>query len=85
MRPLNWSDWDTPAIWLPGGQIDSLGRLADVIGATTAAMAGSAIISLDVYQPEMVSGLYAQLEATAPGRLVAGLGKARRAPGRCGR
>ncbi len=26
------------AIWLPGDQIDSPGRLADVIGATTAAM-----------------------------------------------
>jgi len=63
------------AIWLPGGQIDSLGRLADVIGATTAAMVGSAIISLDVYQPEMVTGLYAQLETTVPGRLVAGPGR----------
>jgi hypothetical protein len=25
-----------PAIWLPGGQIGSLGRLVDLIGATTA-------------------------------------------------
>jgi hypothetical protein len=35
-------------IWLPGGQIDSLGRLADLIGATTAVPVGSAIISLDI-------------------------------------
>jgi probable F420-dependent oxidoreductase len=61
-------------IWLPGGQIDSLGRLADLIGATTAPAVGSAIISLDVYQPETVTRLYAQLEAIAPGRLVVGLG-----------
>ncbi len=54
------------AIWLPGGQIDSLGRLADVIGATTAAMAGSAIISLDVYQP-------ARRTARRPLRFLSGL------------
>lgn len=62
------------AVWLPGGQIDNLGRLADLVGATTAVAVGSAIISLDVYPPETVTGLYEQLEATAPGRLVAGLG-----------
>jgi len=61
-------------IWLPGGQIDGLGRLADLIEATTEVAVGSAIISLDVYPPEAVTGLCAQLEATAPGRLVAGLG-----------
>jgi probable F420-dependent oxidoreductase len=62
------------AIWLPGGQIDNLGRLADLTRATTAVAVGSAIISLDVYPPETVTGLYEQLEATAPGRLVTGLG-----------
>jgi probable F420-dependent oxidoreductase len=62
------------ALWLPGGQIDDLGRLAEVIGATAAVPVGSAIISLDVYPPGAVAGLYAQLEAGAPGRLVAGLG-----------
>jgi probable F420-dependent oxidoreductase len=62
------------AIWLPGGQIDKLDRLAAIVRATTAVPVGSAIISLDVYSPEMVAGLYAHLEATTPGRLVAGLG-----------
>ena len=62
------------AVWLPGGQIDNLGRLADLAGATSTVAVGSAIISLDVYPPQTVTGLYAQLEATAPGRLVAGLG-----------
>src|SRR6266568_1861833 len=62
------------AIWLPGGQIDDLDRLAEVAGATSAVPVGSAVISLDVYAPGAVTGLYARLEASAPGRLVVGLG-----------
>jgi len=62
------------ALWLPGGQIDDLGRLAEIIRATAAVPVGSAIISLDVYPPDMVAGLYAGLQASAPGRLMAGLG-----------
>lgn len=63
-----------PAIWLPGGQIDNLGRLADVIRATRTARAGSAIISADVYPPDSISQFWAELEKTAPGRLAPGLG-----------
>jgi probable F420-dependent oxidoreductase len=62
------------AIWLPGGQIDNLGRLADMVRATTAVPVASSIISLDVYSPEAVTGLCAQLEASAPWRFVPGLG-----------
>jgi probable F420-dependent oxidoreductase len=62
------------AAWLPGGQLDTLGRLADVVNATTAVAVGSAIISFDAYSPETVTGLCAQVEAAAPGRLVVGLG-----------
>jgi len=62
------------AVWLPGGQIDNLGRLADLVRATTAVPVASAIISLDVYSAEAVTGLYAQLEASAPRRFVPGLG-----------
>jgi len=62
------------ALWLPGGQIDDLNRLAELIRATAAVPVGSAIISLDVYPPDAVAGLYGRLEASAPGRLVAGLG-----------
>jgi hypothetical protein len=36
--------------------------------------AGAAIISADVYSPDSVSRFLAQLEQTAPGRLVTGLG-----------
>ena len=62
------------AVWLPGGQIDNLGRLADLVRATTAVPVASAIISLDVYSAEAVTGLCAQLEASAAGRFVPGLG-----------
>jgi probable F420-dependent oxidoreductase len=62
------------ALWLPGGQIDRLGRLADLALATRTIPVGSAIIPLDVYRPGPVAELYAQLEASAPGRLMVGLG-----------
>jgi probable F420-dependent oxidoreductase len=61
-------------IWLPGGQLDRLDRLAEVTAATRSARVAPAIIPVDVYQPEAVSQLYAELEASAPGRFVAGLG-----------
>jgi probable F420-dependent oxidoreductase len=61
-------------LWLPGGQIDSLDRIARLVHATSTVPVGSAIIPLDVYQPAEVARLYAELEDTAPGRFVAGLG-----------
>src|SRR5437763_3583160 len=61
-------------IWLPGGQIDNLSRLADLIEATRAVAVGSAIISLDVHPAQTVTTFYERLQATAPGRLVCGLG-----------
>jgi probable F420-dependent oxidoreductase len=62
------------AIWLRGGQIDSLSRIAEVVRATTAVPVVPGIISVDVYAPGEVSRLYAELEAAAPGRFIAGLG-----------
>ena len=61
-------------IWLPGGQIDSLDRIAQIAGATTTIRVASGIISLDVYEPGAVIQLYADLQASAPGRFVVGLG-----------
>jgi probable F420-dependent oxidoreductase len=61
-------------IWLPGGQIDTLDRLAKVASATTTIPVASAIISLDVYAPGAIQQLYADLEASAPGRFLVGLG-----------
>ena len=62
------------AIWLRGGQIDSLSRIAEVVRATTSVPVVPGIISVDVYAPGEVSRLYAELEASAPGRFIAGLG-----------
>jgi probable F420-dependent oxidoreductase len=61
-------------IWLPGGQIDSLDRLAEIVRATTTIPVASAIISPDVYGPDAVIKLYAGLQANAPDRFVVGLG-----------
>jgi probable F420-dependent oxidoreductase len=61
-------------VWLPGGQLDRLDRIAELAAATRSAKVGSAIIPVDVYDPAAVSRLYAKLEASAPGRFVAGLG-----------
>jgi len=66
-------------IWLPGGQIDRLDRIAELAEAAKSARVASAIIPVDVYQPGAVSQLYAELEASAPGRLVVGLGGPQRA------
>ena len=54
------------AIWLPGGQIDHLGLLAEVMRATRAVPVASAIVSLDVYPPGSVTDLYADVQASAP-------------------
>ncbi len=61
-------------IWLPGGQIDTLDRIVAIIRATTSVPVASAVIPLDVYGPAAVTQLYAQLQASAPGRFVVGLG-----------
>lgn len=61
-------------IWLRGGQLDSLARLAKLAAATRAAGVGAAVIPVDVYQPAAVSALHAELAASAPGRLVVVLG-----------
>jgi probable F420-dependent oxidoreductase len=61
-------------IWLPGGQIDDLSRIANIARATTSVPVASGIISLDVYEPAAVTQLYAELEASSPGRFIVGLG-----------
>jgi probable F420-dependent oxidoreductase len=61
-------------IWLPGGQIDDLSRITNIARATTSVPVASGIISLDVYEPAAVTQLYAELEASSPGRFIVGLG-----------
>ncbi len=62
------------AIWLRGGQIDNLSRIAEVVAATTAVPVVPGIIPAGVYAPGEVARLYADLQARAPGRFIAGLG-----------
>jgi probable F420-dependent oxidoreductase len=62
------------AIWLRGGQIDNLSRIAEVVRATTAVPVVPGIIPVDVYAPGEVTRLYADLQDRAPGRFIAGLG-----------
>ena len=62
------------ALWLPGGQIDRLDRITNVVRATTAIPVASAIISPDVYDAAAVTALYADLQATSPDRFIIGLG-----------
>jgi probable F420-dependent oxidoreductase len=66
-------------LWLRGGHLDRLGRAADVLAATQAAVVATAIIPVDGYPPDAVAALHAQLEASAPGRFLAGLGGPQRA------
>jgi probable F420-dependent oxidoreductase len=61
-------------IWLPGGQIDSLDRIAAIVRATKSVPVASAVIPLDVYEPGAVTQLYAGLQGSAPDRFVVGLG-----------
>jgi probable F420-dependent oxidoreductase len=62
------------AIWLRGGQIDNLSRITEVVRATRVVPVVPGIIPVDVYAAGEVSRLYADLQARAPGRFIAGLG-----------
>jgi probable F420-dependent oxidoreductase len=68
------------AIWLPGGQIDSLDRISEVVGATKTIPVASGIISPDVYPAAAVLQRYAQLQHGAPDRFLVGLGASQRPP-----
>jgi probable F420-dependent oxidoreductase len=63
-------------IWISGGLLDDLGRVADVVRATKSARVGTAIVPVDRYGPDDVATMYAEIEAADPGRLIVGLGGA---------
>jgi probable F420-dependent oxidoreductase len=67
-------------VWLPGGQLDTLDHIAQIIGATATIQVASAIISPDVHPPGEVAQLYAALQASTPDRFVVGLGGSQRPP-----
>ncbi len=61
-------------IWLPGGQLDRLERLSDLLAATRTIQIAAGIIPVDVYDPTRVTEFYAKADRRAPGRLLVGLG-----------
>ena len=63
---------------LAAGLFDSLDRIAAIARATTSIPVGSAIISPDVFTPDAVLRLYADLQTTAPNRFVVGLGSSQK-------
>jgi probable F420-dependent oxidoreductase len=65
-----------PTIWLRGGQIESLDQIANVVRATQSVRVSTGIIAVDRFGHEALGALYAELEATHPGRFVVGLGGA---------
>ena len=62
------------ALYLSGGQLDRLDRIAEVVRATRRIPVVPSIIPTGVYGPDEVVALYRELEADHPGRFVAGLG-----------
>lgn len=62
------------SIWLPGGQLDRLDRVTEVVRATACVRVGTAIVSLGVHSTADIIDLHAEVAAAAPGRLDLGLG-----------
>lgn len=62
------------AIWVAGGQLETLEPLLRILRATTRVGVVPGIIPLDVHGPAAIAELYAEAERIAPGRLVVGLG-----------
>jgi probable F420-dependent oxidoreductase len=65
-------------LWMAGGQLDRLERLADLIRATERAVVAPSIIPPDAYDAQAVLALYQRVEAISPGRLLVGLGAPQR-------
>jgi probable F420-dependent oxidoreductase len=63
-------------IWLTGGPLADLSQIADVVRTTHGVRIASGIISVDRFAAGDVAALYADLDASHPGRFVVGLGGA---------
>lgn len=64
------------AVWLSGGGIDDLDDVRRVVRAGERITVGSGIVPVVGYDSAAVKELYAELEASDPGRFVLGLGGA---------
>lgn len=63
-------------IWITGGQLQTLDPLARTVRATNSVSVGSAIIPADVYGAGAAAAAFADIDATHPGRFIAGVGGA---------
>ena len=61
-------------VWIPGGQLDRLDRITELVRATRRIAVAPGIIPVDVYPATAVARLHAELAEEAPGRFVVGLG-----------
>ncbi|GAB3689436.1 TIGR03620 family F420-dependent LLM class oxidoreductase [Saccharopolyspora tripterygii] len=62
------------ALWVLGGQLDTLDPLAELVRATRAVAVAPGIIPLDRFGTDEVAELFGRVEAEAPGRLWPGFG-----------
>lgn len=63
-------------IWLTGGPMAGLSQIAAVVNATKTVKVATGIIAVDRFPAADVAALYRELERSAPGRFVVGLGGA---------
>ena len=62
------------ALWIPGGQLDELARVAELLAATSALQVATGIGPLGVYSPAEVAAMRRDLVTRYPSRFVLGLG-----------
>lgn len=61
-------------LWIPGGQLDRLDRVSELLAATDSIQVATGIVSLGVHDPAEVAATYVELTEQHPGRFVLGLG-----------
>lgn len=64
-------------LWVNGGQLDTLGRLDELLAATRRAVVAPAVVIPDEYDAVQVCACFERAEATWPGRLLVGIGSPR--------
>jgi len=62
------------ALWVSGGRMGSLDRIAEIVRATERVPVATGIVPLGVYEPAAVAALHHELSVSHPHRLVLGLG-----------
>src|SRR3954451_10891679 len=67
-------------LWIPGGQLDRLDRITELVRATRRVTVVPGIIPVDVHPADAVARWHAELSAEAPGRVLVGLGGPQQQP-----